>query len=94
MKSSFSVNIYLTSSKFLGYAIFTVGAVFAFLYKDPNIFIFSSSIAGGLCGLKTWRTSMLDLKKTDNGVSAPYEEKPEEPVKEPAKEPIKEGDIG
>lgn len=64
-KSSFSINVYLTTSKLLGYIIFITGSIFAFMYKDPNIFIFSSSISAGLLGLKTWQSAALEKKKLE-----------------------------
>lgn len=66
-KNSFAISIYLTTSKILGYVIFVVGSVFAFVYKEPDIFIFSSSIAAGLLGLKTWQSAALERKRMEYG---------------------------
>jgi hypothetical protein len=65
MKSYISFALYFTASKLLGYIIFMTGALFAFLNNDPNIFIFSSSIAAGLLGLKTWQSAALEKKKLE-----------------------------
>lgn len=66
-KSSLIFSLYFTASKVLGYVIFIVGSIFAFINKDPNIFIFSSSIAAGLLGLKTWQSSALEKKRFEFG---------------------------
>lgn len=52
MKISF--NIYITTSKLAAYLILIIGTIFAFVYNNSEVIIFTFSLSAGLLGLKTW----------------------------------------
>jgi hypothetical protein len=75
-KFNLGIAIYLTTSKFLAYVIFAVGSVFAFINKNPEVFMFSSGIAASLHGLKTWQQSSIEKTKINNGQTDTLSQQP------------------
>lgn len=71
MKSkNIHIQLYFTTSKLLGYIIFFVGALYAFLFKSTEVFIFSASLGAGLLGLKNWNDTKIRQAEIQNSLPA------------------------
>lgn len=62
----FKINIFLTFSKIMSIIILILGTIFSFIYKNPEVIIFTLSLSSGLAGLKTWSEGLTKRKEINN----------------------------
>jgi len=67
------VSIFITFSRAMALLVLIVGSIFSYLNHNPEVMIFTLSLAGGLAGLKSWSDGMtkrkeIDKKPTDSEV--------------------------
>lgn len=55
-KVSFSLNVYLTTSKLAAYVILVIGTIFAFLYQDAGTLLATFSAVSAILMMKTFVT--------------------------------------
>jgi hypothetical protein len=67
-KNSFSINIYLTTSKFAAYAILIIGSIFGFIYKDGATLLATFTAVSAILMTKTYvqgKTDQATINTTD-----------------------------
>ena len=70
-------NIELTFTKLFSFLILTIGTIFAFIYKDPQVMMFALGLASGLAGLKNYSDMRIRSRELEYGkksVDNPEEE--------------------
>lgn len=61
------VKLYLTFTKVMALLVLALGSIYSFYAKDPDVMIFTLSIAGGLAGLKSWSSALITRHRVQRG---------------------------
>lgn len=59
------ININITFTKAFSFIVLIVGCVFAYMYGNAEVIIFTLSLAAGLAGLKNWSDSRTEQKRIE-----------------------------
>jgi len=65
VKNNFHISIWLTFSKTMAIVILIVGSIFAYIFGNSEVIIFTLSLSGGLAGLKSWSEGLTRRRKID-----------------------------